>query len=269
MTASTISGNHTGAGGMGGGAGIPGEQSNGSFRSAGPAATGAQPDIGGGLLSDGNASGTLTNVTIAGNFTGNGGKGGAGYSGATGLGGGSGGYGGYGGGTWATGANNIGPLQLTHATISQNGLGAAGAGGQQRFRLRQPRASGRGSRHRHLRGRPDLAAWPRQRASNNTLIASNGLLEHRRRKTASSTTTRNRTTATSTTTTSAATSATRIAPSPVRHGSPERSDRLLRQRVRRRSDDAAGVRAAAQSCLFRRLRAPCTSTSAATQRPGP
>ena len=68
-------------------------------------------------------------MTIAGNFTGNGGKGGAGYSGATGLGGGRGGYGGYGGGIWATGANNTGPLQLTHATISQNGLGAAGAGG--------------------------------------------------------------------------------------------------------------------------------------------
>jgi CSLREA domain-containing protein len=132
MTASTISGNHTGAGGMGGASGDPGQNENGSFQTAGPGGDAGSAGIGGGLLVDnnGNNTSTLTNVTIANNFTGNGAAGGAGYNGATGLGGGRGGYGGDGGGIWSTGANNSGnTLLLKHATIAQNGVGAGGAAG--------------------------------------------------------------------------------------------------------------------------------------------
>ena len=174
MTASTISGNNTGAGGMGGASGLPGTKSGGGFRDAEPGGDGGSAGIGGGLLSDGNASGTLTNVTIAGNFTGDGGKGGAGYSGATGLGGGRGGYGGYGGGIWATGANNTGPLQLTHATISKNGLGAAGAGGDN-SPSPIPGIRGQGAAIA-TGGRLNPAAGAYGVGLKNTLIANNGLL---------------------------------------------------------------------------------------------
>ncbi len=133
MTASTISGNNTGAGGMGGASGNPGQNQNGTFRDAQPGGDGGSAGIGGGLLVADNVSHTsqanLTNVTIQGNFTGNGGTGGAGYSGATGLGGGRGGYGGFGGGIWSIGANNNGPVALTHVTIAQNGLGVGGPAG--------------------------------------------------------------------------------------------------------------------------------------------
>jgi hypothetical protein len=134
VSETTISANHTGAGGMGGASGNPGQNQNGTFRNAQPGGDGGSAGIGGGLLVDdnGNHTGqaTLTNVTLAGNFTGDGGTGGAGYSGATGLGGGRGGYGGYGGGIWSLGANNTGnPVLLKHVTISQNGVGAGGAGG--------------------------------------------------------------------------------------------------------------------------------------------
>ena len=133
VTASTISGNNTGAGGLGGTAGVPGQNADNSFRTSGLAGDGGSAGIGGGLLVDDNVSHTsqanLTNVTIQGNFTGNGGTGGAGYSGASGLGGGRGGYGGFGGGIWSIGANNNGPVALTHVTIAQNGVGVAGPGG--------------------------------------------------------------------------------------------------------------------------------------------
>ncbi len=132
MTASTISGNNTGAGGMGGASGNPGQNQNGTFRDAQPGGDGGSAGIGGGLLVVTPTTGqtTLTNVTLAGNFTGNGGAGGAGYSGATGLGGGRGGYGGYGGGIWTVGANNSGnTVLLKHVTVAQNGLGAGGPAG--------------------------------------------------------------------------------------------------------------------------------------------
>jgi CSLREA domain-containing protein len=129
MSSSTISGNSTGAGGRGGASGNPGQDQDGDFNNAGPGGDAGSAGVGGGLLSYGNGSGTLTNVTVAGNVTGNGGKAGGAYSGETGLGGARGGYGGYGGGIWAVGANNNGPLQLRHVTISQNGVGSAGAAG--------------------------------------------------------------------------------------------------------------------------------------------
>ena len=131
MTASTISGNNTGAGGMGGAAGLPGQNANNTFQDAGHGGDGGSAGIGGGLLFTGStATATLTNVTIAGNFTGDGGTGGGGYSGATGLGGGRGGYGGFGGGIWSIGANNPGnAVVLKQVTIAQNGLGAAGLAG--------------------------------------------------------------------------------------------------------------------------------------------
>ena len=174
MTASTISGNNTGAGGMGGGSGNPGQQAgSSSFRSAGPGGDGGSAGIGGGLFVDGStAQATLTNVTLAGNFTGNGGKGGAGYSGASGLGGGRGGYGGYGGGIWSTGANNPGnAVLLTHVTIAQNGLGAAGASGDFSGTPR-PGLRGQGA---------GVATGGRSNPSGsgvyfkNTLVANNGL----------------------------------------------------------------------------------------------
>ncbi len=79
--------------------------------------------LGGGLLSIG-TSASLTNVTISGNRTGDGGNGGAGAQ-SNSLGGGAGGWGGYGGGISAYGPGKAG-LQLSFVTISGNGVGAAG-----------------------------------------------------------------------------------------------------------------------------------------------
>jgi Divergent InlB B-repeat domain/Bacterial Ig-like domain len=175
MSASTISGNNTGAGGMGGASGLPGMKDDGTFRTAGPGGDGGSAGIGGGLFVDGNtAQATLTNVTFAGNFTGDGAKGGGGYSGATGLGGGRGGYGGFGGGIWTTGANNTGnPVLLKQVTISQNGLGAAGAGGDFSGTPR-PGLRGQGAGVA-VGGRSNPAAGAYGVGLMNTLIASNGL----------------------------------------------------------------------------------------------
>jgi hypothetical protein len=173
MSASTISGNNTGAGGLGGTAGVPGQDHTGSFRTSGLAGDGGSAGIGGGLLSSGSASGNLTNVTIAGNFTGNGGTGGAGYSGATGLSGGRGGYGGFGGGIWATGANTNGPVALTHVTISQNGLGDGGAGGANSGANPRPGIRGQGAGV--ATGPRTATVGPQGVTFKNTLVANNGL----------------------------------------------------------------------------------------------
>jgi hypothetical protein len=175
VTASTISGNNTGAGGLGGTAGIPGQNADNSFRTSGLAGDGGSAGIGGGLFVDGNtAQATLTNVTIAGNFTGDGGTGGAGYSGATGLGGGRGGYGGFGGGIWSTGANNPGnAVLLKQVTMSQNGLGAAGASGAFSGTPR-PGLRGQGAAVA-TGGRTNPAAGAAGVLFQNTLVANNGV----------------------------------------------------------------------------------------------
>ncbi len=175
VTASTISGNNTGAGGLGGTAGIPGQNADNSFRTSGLAGDGGSAGIGGGLFVDGTtAQAILTNVTIAGNFTGNGGTGGGGYSGATGLGGGRGGYGGFGGGIWSIGANNPGnAVVLKQVTIAQNGLGAAGATGA--FST-TPRPGLRGQGAGVATGsRFNPAAGAAGVLFQNTLVANNGV----------------------------------------------------------------------------------------------
>lgn len=127
MSASTISGNGTGAGGIAGAAGPGGQRNDGYFQCCSKAGYGGSGGLGGGLLSD-NSSTTLTNVTISGNSTGDGGTGGGGT--ASGAGGpGPGGYGGYGGGIFASGARSPYFLNLTHVTVANNGLGAAGSRG--------------------------------------------------------------------------------------------------------------------------------------------
>lgn len=133
MSNSTISNNVTGAGGNGGSSGPGGQNAPANtFQSSGRAGTGGGGGRGGGLLTgtqqQGNAD--LTNVTITGNLTGDGGTGGggAGGTGST-LGGGVGGYGGDGGGIWSYGAHNGGSTLLTHVTITKNYIGAAGLGG--------------------------------------------------------------------------------------------------------------------------------------------
>jgi CSLREA domain-containing protein len=175
MTASTISGNNTGAGGLGGASGNPGQNQNGTFRDAQPGGDGGSAGIGGGLLVDGmTAQATLINVTIAGNFTGNGGTGGAGYSGATGLGGGRGGYGGFGGGIWSIGANTPGnAVVLKHATISQNGLGSGGPGGAN-SPTPAPGLRGQGAGVA-TGGRFNPAAGAAGVLFQNTLVANNGV----------------------------------------------------------------------------------------------
>ncbi len=129
---STISGNATGAGGNGGVSGYGGEKKDGTFRTSGRAGTGGGGGRGGGLLSTlaPGAPVHLTNVTIFGNLTGDGGTGGGGGGGADStLGGGTGGWGGDGGGIWAHGAKSGSEMTLMHVTIAGNGLGAAGPGG--------------------------------------------------------------------------------------------------------------------------------------------
>ncbi|HWA52596.1 MAG TPA: choice-of-anchor Q domain-containing protein, partial [Solirubrobacterales bacterium] len=129
---STISGNVTGAGGNGGVAGYGGKKKDGTFRTSGRAGTGGGGGRGGGLLSVlvAGAPVHLTNVTIYGNLTGDGGTGGGGGGGAEStLGGGIGGWGGDGGGIWAHGAKSGSEMTLMHVTIAGNGLGAGGLGG--------------------------------------------------------------------------------------------------------------------------------------------
>lgn len=132
MTNSTISANSTGAGGVGGVSGYGGKKNDGKFRTSGRAGTGGGGGRGGGLLSAlvPNAPVHLTNVTIYGNLTGDGGTGGAGGGGADNtLGGGTGGWGGDGGGIFAHGAKSGSEMTLMQVTIAGNGLGAGGSAG--------------------------------------------------------------------------------------------------------------------------------------------
>lgn len=135
MTNSTISGNGTGAGGIGGGSGAGGGPNKfGHFSSSGRAGTGGGAGRGGGLFTGGGFTGSspvnLTNVTIYGNRTGDGGTGGPGGGGEEStLGGGVGGWGGDGGGIWSQGAKSGSEAILTHVTIAGNGLGAGGSTG--------------------------------------------------------------------------------------------------------------------------------------------
>src|ERR1700710_1835126 len=137
MTNSTISGNATEAGGTGGGSGAGGgPKQYGGFgsRRRGRAGTGGGGGRGGGLFTGGGFTGhspvNLTNVTIYGNRTGDGGTGGGGGGGEEStLGGGVGGWGGDGGGIWAEGAKSGSEVLLSHVTIAGNGLGAGGLTG--------------------------------------------------------------------------------------------------------------------------------------------
>jgi hypothetical protein len=134
ISSATISGNETGAGGNGGSSGPGGPQELGGFAVSGRAGTGGGGGRGGGLLSampfGSNAQVFLTNVTIYGNRTGDGGVGGAGAGGSENtLGGGVGGWGGDGGGIYAHGAKSGGEMTLTHVTIAGNGVGAGGPSG--------------------------------------------------------------------------------------------------------------------------------------------
>ena len=135
MVNSTISGNGTGAGGTGGGSGAGGGPNKyGYFADSGRAGTGGGGGRGGGLFTGAGYGGYspvhLTNVTIFGNRTGDGGTGGAGGGGADStLGGGTGGWGGDGGGIWSEGASSGSEVILTHVTIAENKLGAAGLKG--------------------------------------------------------------------------------------------------------------------------------------------
>jgi hypothetical protein len=129
ITDSTITGNHTGAGGLGGGAGIGGEKGgvNPGPETGGKAGAGGGAGLGGGLLVNGTGASSLVNVTVSGNFTGDGGNGGNGAQ-SNSRGGGNGGFGGYGGGIWAYGSGRPN-LQLTFVTVAGNHVGAEGQGG--------------------------------------------------------------------------------------------------------------------------------------------
>lgn len=126
MTDSTIVDNHTGAGGLGGNAGLGGGRTApfSGRETGGRAGAGGGAGLGGGLLSNETGSSSLTNVTVTGNFTGDGGIGGNGAQSSS-RGPGNGGFGGYGGGIWAAGPGKPG-LQLTFVTVAGNHLGASG-----------------------------------------------------------------------------------------------------------------------------------------------
>jgi hypothetical protein len=128
---STISKNNTGAGGNGGPSASGGPNEIGSFYTSGRAGVGGGAGRGGGLLTLGRgASVHLFNVTVYGNFTGQGGNGGGGGGGsADTLGGGPGGWGGDGGGIWTEGSNQGTELALTNVTVAGNAVGAEGLGG--------------------------------------------------------------------------------------------------------------------------------------------
>jgi hypothetical protein len=134
ISSSTISGNETGAGGNAGSSGSGGAKETGGFATSGRAGTGGGAGRGAGLLSampfGSNAQLFLTNVTIYGNRTGDGGTGGGGGGGADNtLGGGVGGWGGDGGGIYAHGAKSGAEMTLAHVTIAGNGVGAGGLSG--------------------------------------------------------------------------------------------------------------------------------------------
>jgi hypothetical protein len=126
MTDSTIVDNHTGAGGLGGNAGIGGERTApfSGRETGGRPGAGGGAGLGGGLLSNETGNSSLTNVTVTGNFTGDGGIGGNGAQSSS-RGPGNGGFGGYGGGIWAAGPGR-GGLQLTFVTVVDDHLGATG-----------------------------------------------------------------------------------------------------------------------------------------------
>jgi hypothetical protein len=150
MTNSTISGNATGAGGTGGGSGAGGGPNKyGRFASSGRAGTGGGGGRGGGLFTGagygGHSAVSLTNVTIYGNRTGDGGSGGPGGGGEEStLGGGVGGWGGDGGGVWSEGAASGSEVILTHVTIAGNGLGSGGLTGNSAVPDRGGCCGGRG-----------------------------------------------------------------------------------------------------------------------------
>jgi Bacterial Ig-like domain (group 3) len=127
ITNSTISGNNTGAGGNGGGAGVGGPDQNQHSRTGSHGGFAGSGGFGGAIYSA-FANTSLTNVTLSGNLTGDGGIGGNGPTTGS-LGPGPGGYGGDGGAIWAAGARSGYNVTLTHVTISKNTLGSAGPGG--------------------------------------------------------------------------------------------------------------------------------------------
>lgn len=143
MSRSTIAGNNTGAGGNGGGAGNGGKKLNNDFQTGGRAGPGGGGGLGGGFFNLGKGA-TLTNVTIVGNFTGDGGQGGNGSTSAS-LGPGLGGYGGYGGGLWTEGAHSPDYVELVHVTISKNAVGSAGLPGEDLTSPGQPGQRGKGA----------------------------------------------------------------------------------------------------------------------------
>ncbi len=170
MTASTISGNVTGTGGTGGTAGIGGKKSNNDYQTGAHAGWAGSGGLGAGLFSSFGKT-DLTNVTINGNKTGDGGTGGAGPQSGS-LGPGPGGYGGYGGGIFADGARSPYYVNLTHVTITQNLVGAAGVPGADGHFPGAPGVRGKGA---------GLATGSRYDAGanagvfeKNTLIAFNG-----------------------------------------------------------------------------------------------
>jgi List-Bact-rpt repeat protein len=128
MTDSTISDNHTGAGGNGGEAGLGGEREAPAtgVETAGTAGPGGSAGLGGGLLSVETGASSLTNVTVTGNSTGDGGTGGNGAQSSS-RGSGNGGFGGFGGGIWARGEGA--GLQLNFVTVANNTVGAVGLPG--------------------------------------------------------------------------------------------------------------------------------------------
>lgn len=144
MTASTIADNNTGAGGIGGGAGLGGEREapQSGRTDSGVAGEGGSAGLGGGLLSLETGTSSLTDVTVSGNLTGDGGSGANGAQSSS-RGGGPGGFGGSGGGIWARG-DGAG-LQLTFVTIAANSVGAAGAGGSDATFPGIPGERGRGA----------------------------------------------------------------------------------------------------------------------------
>jgi Bacterial Ig-like domain (group 3) len=144
MSASTIAENNTGAGGVGGEPGLGGEREapQSGRTDSGVAGEGGSAGLGGGLLSIEAGSSSLTNVTITGNLTGDGGKGANGAQSSS-RGGGPGGFGGFGGGIWARG-DGAG-LQLTFVTIADNSVGALGQGGSDAMFPGIPGERGRGA----------------------------------------------------------------------------------------------------------------------------
>jgi CSLREA domain-containing protein len=144
MTASTIADNNTGAGGIGGVAGLGGEREapQSGRTDSGKAGEGGSAGLGGGLLSVEAGTSSLTDVTVSGNLTGDGGTGANGAQSSS-RGGGPGGFGGFGGGIWARG-DGAG-LQLDFVTIAGNSVGAAGDGGSDAMFPGIPGERGRGA----------------------------------------------------------------------------------------------------------------------------